>query len=146
MASNIVADALDISDNIEPDTRKWVGKCVNRVTLIGNVGRGWKHRGTSEHSFSFFPLATNIVYRMTDKECIIETDWHRVAVFRPGLWDGIAFNLPKKIIYLWTTVWLMVNTMTRTQASDYSLHKCWSNTILYHAQDPSQASDDDDES
>ncbi|BFZ05119.1 hypothetical protein BsWGS_08158 [Bradybaena similaris] len=95
MASNTVADAPDIADSIEPDARKRTERCVNRVTLIGRVGRDPEHRGSSEHPCLIFPLATNMVYRKADGERMVKTDWHRVAVFRPGLRDGIASKLIK---------------------------------------------------
>ncbi|CAG5133258.1 unnamed protein product [Candidula unifasciata] len=95
MASNTVVDSPDLADDIESDPRKRVQRCLNRVTLIGRVGKDPEHRGNSTHPCIIFPLATNAQYRKADGERMVKTDWHRVAVFRPGLRDNIATKIMK---------------------------------------------------
>jgi single-strand DNA-binding protein len=84
-----------LEDDAEPDTRIRSERCLNRVTLIGRVGRTPEQRGNAENPCLIFPLATNLVYRKADGERMVKTDWHRVAVFSPGLRDHVASRIEK---------------------------------------------------
>lgn len=68
---------------------------LNRVTLIGRVGREPDHRGTGEHPCIIFPLATNASFRKANGELMSRTDWHRICVFKPGLRDNIGSRIGK---------------------------------------------------
>ncbi|XP_005111468.1 single-stranded DNA-binding protein, mitochondrial [Aplysia californica] len=69
---------------------------LNRVQLIGRIGRDPEHRGTDEHPCIVFPLATNLSFRKASTgELMSKTDWHRICVFRPGLRDNVASRIAK---------------------------------------------------
>jgi len=51
-------------------------------------------RGTEEHPVVVFSLATNVRYKK-GTEYISSTDWHNVAVFRPGLRNSIEKYVTK---------------------------------------------------
>ncbi|CAL1546079.1 unnamed protein product [Lymnaea stagnalis] len=68
---------------------------LNKVTLIGRVGRDPDHRGSEEHPALIFPLATNFTYKKANGEAVTKTDWHRICVFRPGLRDNVANRIVK---------------------------------------------------
>ncbi|RUS73057.1 hypothetical protein EGW08_019172 [Elysia chlorotica] len=66
---------------------------MNRVTLIGRVGREPDHRGSEEHPCVVFPLATNVSFRKANGELMTKTDWHRICVFKPGLRDNVGSRI-----------------------------------------------------
>lgn len=68
---------------------------LNKVTLIGRVGKDPDHRGSDEHPVLIFPLATNFTFKKANGEAVTKTDWHRICVFRPGLRDNVASRINK---------------------------------------------------
>ncbi|GFR89326.1 single-stranded DNA-binding protein [Elysia marginata] len=68
---------------------------LNRVTLIGRIGREPEHRGTDDHPCVIFPLATNYSFRKASGELMTKTDWHRICVFKPGLRDNVCSRIGK---------------------------------------------------
>jgi len=70
---------------------------INSVTLLGRVGIDPESRGSEAAPVSIFSLATskNLVSNKQDGNIHQMTDWHRVAVFRPGLREFVAEQIKK---------------------------------------------------
>ncbi|XP_068240933.1 single-stranded DNA-binding protein, mitochondrial isoform X1 [Palaemon carinicauda] len=69
-------------------------KTLNQVMLLGRVGANPEKRGTEEHPVVTFSLATHTNYRKQD-DLIQQTDWHRIAVFKPYLRDTVYQYMTK---------------------------------------------------
>uniref|UniRef100_A0A0B7BQE9 Single-stranded DNA-binding protein n=1 Tax=Arion vulgaris TaxID=1028688 RepID=A0A0B7BQE9_9EUPU len=95
MVSNRATDSPAFDEDSEVDFKKQTEKCLNKVTLIGRVGREPEQRGNTENPCLTFPLATNKTYTKADGERMMKTEWHRVVVFRPGLRDNVASRIEK---------------------------------------------------
>ncbi|KAG0727443.1 Single-stranded DNA-binding protein, mitochondrial [Chionoecetes opilio] len=63
-------------------------KSLNQVMLLGRVGGTPEKRGTEEHPVVTFSLATHTNYRKGE-DLIQQTDWHRIAVFKPFLRESV---------------------------------------------------------
>ncbi|MPC55177.1 Single-stranded DNA-binding protein, mitochondrial [Portunus trituberculatus] len=61
---------------------------LNQVMLLGRVGGAPEKRGTEEHPVVTFSVATHTNYRKGD-DLIQQTDWHRIAVFKPFLRESV---------------------------------------------------------
>lgn len=61
---------------------------------LGRVGVEPQIRGTEDHPVIVFSLATNVRYKKGN-EYLNSTDWHNIAVFRPGLRDSIEKYVSK---------------------------------------------------
>jgi len=70
---------------------------LNKVTLIGNLGKDPEVRSTSDgREFASFTLATSDTWRdRASGEKKERTEWHRVVVFNDGL-VGVVKNYVKK--------------------------------------------------
>lgn len=89
------SDFNDDSDFDENTREKRVERSINRVTLLGRMGKDPEFRGTKEHPVVVFPLATNKSYRKSTGELMHEVTWHRIVVFRPGVRNNICPRLGK---------------------------------------------------
>ncbi|KAK3766184.1 hypothetical protein RRG08_025184 [Elysia crispata] len=78
---------------MEPEGNRRPERGMNRVTLIGRVGREPDHRGSEEHPCVVFPLATNLSFKKANGELMTKTDWHRICVFKPGLRDNVGSRI-----------------------------------------------------
>ncbi|GFO03376.1 single-stranded DNA-binding protein [Plakobranchus ocellatus] len=85
----MATDGTD-GDSMDSDANRRPERGMNRVTLIGRVGREPELRGTDEYPCVVFPLATNLSFRKANGEQMTKTDWHRICVFKPGLRDNVA--------------------------------------------------------
>ncbi len=64
-------------------------RCINKVTLMGSVGRDPEVRYTSEGTaVANFTMATNETWKGKDGEKKEKTEWHRVVA-----WGKIAENM-----------------------------------------------------
>ncbi|XP_022110527.1 single-stranded DNA-binding protein, mitochondrial-like [Acanthaster planci] len=76
-----------------------VERSVNKVTLLGRVGRDAEMRGVGSNPVTLFPLATSETFRIKreseEDELKQRTSWHRINVFKPGLRDAV-FTYCKK--------------------------------------------------
>lgn len=63
-------------------------KSLNQVMLLGRVGGAPEKRGTEEHPVVTFSVATHTNYRKGE-DLIQQTDWHRIAVFKPFLRESV---------------------------------------------------------
>lgn len=59
----------------------WSSTGINKVTLIGRVGRDIEVRGTEESPVTLFPLATSQSYKLADGSFQQYTEWHKMAIF-----------------------------------------------------------------
>lgn len=74
---------------------------LNRITLIGNLGRDAETRFTADNNLSIsnFSLATTHSYKGKSGDWVNETTWHRITAF--NLSDFMKENLKKgKKIYV----------------------------------------------
>lgn len=69
---------------------------VNRVILIGNLGKDPEVKYLDGgRGFAKFPIATSEVYRDKNGERKEQTEWHNIAVWRPGLVDVVEKYVKK---------------------------------------------------
>ena len=69
---------------------------VNKVILIGNLGKDPEIKYFEEgRGVASFPLATTRSYKDRNGERQEQTDWHNIAIWRPGL-IGIVEKYLKK--------------------------------------------------
>ncbi|ESN98583.1 hypothetical protein HELRODRAFT_84352, partial [Helobdella robusta] len=68
---------------------------INKVTLLGRVGRDSEVRGSELNPVTVFPLATSYTLRTKDGDYVQKTEWHRISVFRPVLKDIVAQTVKK---------------------------------------------------
>lgn len=69
-------------------------KTINQVMLLGRVGANPEKRGSEQHPVVTFSLATHTNYRKQD-DLIQQTDWHRIAVFKPYLREAVYRYMTK---------------------------------------------------
>ncbi|XP_059166911.1 single-stranded DNA-binding protein, mitochondrial-like [Physella acuta] len=96
LASTGKSDSAEINDNQEEEeisAPRRAERGLNKVTLLGRVGRDPETRGSEEHPALIFPLATNATYRKSNGELMTKTDWHRVCVFKPSLRENVATRI-----------------------------------------------------
>jgi len=67
---------------------------INSVTLVGRVGGDAEVRGSEQNPVTVFSLATSKTIARND-EFQQFTDWHRIAVFRPGIREYTAKSIKK---------------------------------------------------
>jgi len=91
--TTLLADADETSHSTHPAHIR--EKCMNQVTLMGRVGRDPEKRGTDDRCCMVFSLATNTYWKEDDKFFEQRTDWHRVAVFKPGVREGVEKQVSK---------------------------------------------------
>jgi single-strand DNA-binding protein len=70
---------------------------LNKVTLIGNVGKDPEIRSTQDgREIASFPLATSDSWKDKNSgERKEKTEWHRVVIFSPGLVNVIKNHVKK---------------------------------------------------
>ncbi|XP_071791857.1 single-stranded DNA-binding protein, mitochondrial-like [Asterias amurensis] len=69
-----------------------VERSLNKITLLGRVGRDAEMKGTDSNPMALFSLATSETFRIKkdeEDELRQRTSWHRVNVFKPGLRDAV---------------------------------------------------------
>ena len=67
---------------------------INKVILIGNVGKDPEIKKFGETTAAKFSLATTERYKNKDGETVDTTEWHRVVVF--GTLAGIVERYVRK--------------------------------------------------
>ena len=60
---------------------------VNKVTLVGHLGKDPEVRRFENGAVCNFSLATNESYKDRDGNRVDQTEWHNLAIWRPGLVD-----------------------------------------------------------
>jgi len=72
---------------------------LNRVMLIGNLGRDPEIRYTKEGvPVATFTIATNEYYRDRSGEKVVRTEWHRIVVWRKlAEWAGQYLSKGKQV-------------------------------------------------
>lgn len=69
---------------------------VNKVILVGNLGKDPEVRHFEEgRGVANFSIATSESYRDKEGNLVENTDWHNIAIWRPGL-VGIAEKYLRK--------------------------------------------------
>ncbi len=69
---------------------------VNKVILVGNLGKDPEVRHFEEgRGVANFSIATSESYRDKEGNLVENTDWHNIAIWRPGLF-GIAEKYLRK--------------------------------------------------
>ncbi|XP_076058845.1 mitochondrial single stranded DNA-binding protein isoform X2 [Oratosquilla oratoria] len=79
---------------VETQSVERLEKTVNQVVLLGRTGAAAEKRGTETHPVVTFSLATHTNFRKGD-DLIQQTEWHRIAVFKPYLRETIYRYLKK---------------------------------------------------
>ena len=64
-------------------------RCINSVSLLGRVGSDAEQRGSVDRPVVTFSLATSEKFISPTGETSEAVQWHRIAVFRPGLRDAV---------------------------------------------------------
>ena len=67
---------------------------INKITLIGNVGKDAELKKTQSSSYARFTLATSSNYKSNAGEWVKETEWHNIKVW--GLTAERAVQMCKK--------------------------------------------------
>lgn len=68
---------------------------VNKVTLIGRLGRDPEVRGSADNPVTVFSLATSQTFKTPDDTYQQQTEWHRVIIFRRVMAQLIANTVRK---------------------------------------------------
>jgi single-strand DNA-binding protein len=85
-----------------------MSKCLNKVMLIGNLGRDPEMRYTpSGRAVTTFPLATTRNWKSTDGEQHSETEWFNIVV-----WGSLA-EICKKCLQKGQSVYIEGRVQTR---------------------------------
>jgi single-strand DNA-binding protein len=66
---------------------------VNKVILVGNVGKDPECKMVGESKLAKFPLATSESYKNKSGERITNTEWHNITV-----WRGLAEVVEKYVV------------------------------------------------
>lgn len=89
-------------------------RSVNTVTLLGRVGNDPLMRGSRDRPVTVFSLATSTTWKSQGaggEEWSERTDWHNIAVFKPGLRDT-AYNYISKGSRVYVTGKIMYGEVT----------------------------------
>lgn len=73
---------------------------VNKVTLVGHLGKDPEVRRFDNGAVCNFSLATNESYKDKDGNRVDQTEWHNIAIWRSGLVD-VAEKYLKKGSFLY---------------------------------------------
>lgn len=74
---------------------------INKVTLIGRLGKDPEVRHFENNSVCNFTLATNEFYTDREGNRIEQTEWHNVAIWKKGLVDVAEKYLHKgNLVYI----------------------------------------------
>lgn len=68
---------------------------VNKVTLVGHLGKDPEVRRFDNGAVCNFSLATNESYKDKDGNRVDQTEWHNISIWRPGLVDVAEKYLQK---------------------------------------------------
>lgn len=68
---------------------------VNKVTLVGHLGKDPEVRRFDNGAVCNFSLATNESYKDKDGNRVDQTEWHNIAIWKPGLVDVAEKYLKK---------------------------------------------------
>ncbi|KAK6972641.1 single-stranded DNA-binding protein mitochondrial [Biomphalaria glabrata] len=126
------------------NSKKLPERGMNKVTLVGRVGRVPEQRGTSEHPAVIFPLATNMTFKRANGELTTRTDWHRVCVFLPGL-RNIAANRVNKGDRLLVEGSLSYQRYTDSDNKEVNVTSILANNILILSRRPNQVEQEEPE-
>lgn len=55
---------------------------INRIELLGVVGRDAKITTVGDNAVAHFSMATNYAYKDKDGNAIVETTWHNIRAWR----------------------------------------------------------------
>lgn len=73
---------------------------VNKVTLIGHLGKDPEVRRFDNGAVCNFSLATNESYKDKEGNWVEQTEWHNMSIWKPGLVD-VAEKYLKKGSFLY---------------------------------------------
>lgn len=73
---------------------------VNRITLVGNVGKDAELKKTKVGSYARFTLATNTNYKNNAGEWVTETEWHNVKVWGLTAERAVSQCRKGKLVYV----------------------------------------------
>ena len=73
---------------------------VNRITLVGNVGKDAELKKTKGGSYARFTLATNTNYKNNAGEWVTETEWHNVKVWGLTAERAVSQCIKGKLVYV----------------------------------------------
>jgi len=125
-----------VEENLTPNTtdlpdRGPRERCINSVTLLGRVGRDPQQRGSENTPVTVFSMATTSMWKNpnpgpSDPPWTTRTDWHNIAVFKPGLRDqaynyivkGSRIHVTGKIVYGEVVDKMGIRRHTTTIAAD----------------------------
>lgn len=68
---------------------------INKVILVGNLGKNAEIRSFENNTKISFSLATTEVYKAKDGQNTEQTEWHEVVFWRTGMTDFAERNLKK---------------------------------------------------
>ena len=73
---------------------------VNKITLVGNVGKDAELKKTKGGSYARFTLATNTNYKNNAGEWVTETEWHNVKVWGLTAERAVSQCRKGKLVYV----------------------------------------------
>lgn len=73
---------------------------VNKITLVGNVGKDAELKKTQSSSYARFTLATNTNYKNNAGEWVTETEWHNVKVWGLTAERAVSQCRKGKLVYV----------------------------------------------
>ena len=73
---------------------------VNKVIIIGNLGKEIRRSGNEASPVANFTVATNHSYRGRDGQMVTETEWHRVAAFNQSARYVLEYGASGRQIYV----------------------------------------------
>ncbi|MFH0865451.1 MAG: single-stranded DNA-binding protein [Bacteroidota bacterium] len=68
---------------------------INKVILVGNLGKNAEIRSFENNTKISFSLATTEVYKAKDGQNTEQTEWHEVVFWRTGMTEFAERNLKK---------------------------------------------------
>jgi len=70
---------------------------MNSVTIIGFVGADPEQRQARNNGskFTVLSVATQRSWKNAEDEWVSKVEWHRIAIFRPGLAETVLTNIRK---------------------------------------------------
>jgi single-strand DNA-binding protein len=99
---------------------------LNKVILIGNVGRDPEFRNTQEgKEIASFSLATSDSWRDKNGERRERTEWHKVVVFIPQLVDIV-----KRFVHKGSKIYIEGSLQTRRWLDQASVEKYVTEVLL----------------
>ena len=73
---------------------------INKITLIGNVGKDAELKQTQSSSYARFTLATSSNYKNNAGEWVKETEWHNIKVWGFTAESAVQMCRKGKLVYV----------------------------------------------